>query len=341
MMQKRWLEPASPDHAESGLIYQRLCISPALVKDVPTVFHYTTLAGLTGILGTNTLWATHFADLNDRLEAIYLKQPLLRELGQRLSRRMRRRGLDLAPTAYSTVLLPAWLDEIYEILLNTPNHVLSSTPYISSFCYHLKEYEIQNGLLSQWRGYGAGGGCAIVFNLSELAKLLALESQKRMYTYQHIGPVIYDRPREKGPAALTQLVNKLARIIQADLTGRAADDYHDYLKDILELATLFKHQSFREENEVRIVASPASEHLRTMVAHEEPKAALPPLVVEKVRDVNGRTRRHIELFSGGAPLPIQRIIVGPARDQTGLESAIRQVAGDRAPITLSETPYVE
>ena len=42
----------------------------------PELFHYTTLGGLEGILKSQSLWATHYQDLNDSQEMIYAKQVL-------------------------------------------------------------------------------------------------------------------------------------------------------------------------------------------------------------------------------------------------------------------------
>jgi hypothetical protein len=47
-------------------------------------------------------------------------------------------------------------------------------PFIASFCSHTTDqsYEQENGLLSQWRGYGNDGGFCIVFDTAALLTLL-------------------------------------------------------------------------------------------------------------------------------------------------------------------------
>jgi hypothetical protein len=40
----------------------------------PELHHYTTFAGLKGIVESNTLWATHFLDLNDSREVFLLEE---------------------------------------------------------------------------------------------------------------------------------------------------------------------------------------------------------------------------------------------------------------------------
>jgi TRAP-type C4-dicarboxylate transport system substrate-binding protein len=46
----------------------------------PYLHHYTTEAGLRGIVDSNSLWATYFADLNDSKEIHEVRVPLVQEL---------------------------------------------------------------------------------------------------------------------------------------------------------------------------------------------------------------------------------------------------------------------
>ncbi len=58
------VESGKPLPAEAG---PKLTESP-IAQDHPELFHYTGIAGLEGIVRTQTLWATHAAFLNDALE---------------------------------------------------------------------------------------------------------------------------------------------------------------------------------------------------------------------------------------------------------------------------------
>lgn len=72
-------------------------------------------------------------------------------------------------------------------------------PYIASFCGHSKDqaYERENGLLSQWRGYGGHGGYCIVFDTEGVDRLLDNEFKSHYYSHGFFGPVIYaDDPTE-------------------------------------------------------------------------------------------------------------------------------------------------
>ena len=69
----------------------------------------------------------------------------------------------------------------------------------------------KNGLLSQWRGYGVGGGYAIVFDPSGIEQLLNLEN--KMFQYQHMqwGDVHYYGRQGHQPSTsdIEELENKL------------------------------------------------------------------------------------------------------------------------------------
>ena len=66
----------------------------------PELHHYTTFGGLSGIVQSNSIWASHFSELNDATEVTHLREPFMRALSerflqtlsdrQRMSRRVRR-----------------------------------------------------------------------------------------------------------------------------------------------------------------------------------------------------------------------------------------------------------
>jgi hypothetical protein len=60
----------------------------------PELHHYTTFAGLKGIAESNTLWATHFLDLNDSREVFLLEEPLTEVLSKLFIETLRTRQRD-------------------------------------------------------------------------------------------------------------------------------------------------------------------------------------------------------------------------------------------------------
>ena len=50
--------------------------NPTFAHSYPELHHYTSYAGLSGILESQTIWATHFFHLNDSSEVSLLRDPL-------------------------------------------------------------------------------------------------------------------------------------------------------------------------------------------------------------------------------------------------------------------------
>jgi hypothetical protein len=50
------------------------------VSSHPELHHYTTFSGLSGITRSNTIWATHFSNLNDKSEVLLLRNPLIQAI---------------------------------------------------------------------------------------------------------------------------------------------------------------------------------------------------------------------------------------------------------------------
>lgn len=104
--------------------------------DNKSLYHYTTMKGLLGILGEQNIWATHIKHLNDR-----------KEFGHAVDMIRKR----LEPSTALT-MIESFLNEFSDIT------------YICSF----SEYGNQ---LSQWRSYCPIGGYSIGFARDKLQKL--------------------------------------------------------------------------------------------------------------------------------------------------------------------------
>ena len=103
-------------------------------------------------------------------------------------------------------------------------------------------------------------------------------------------------------------------------------------------ATAFKHQGFYEEREVRLVAMAGT----GLAAEMERKAGrTPPLKEVCKTSRGGRVRRHIALFGKDfAPLPVQRVIVGPSPSQDVNAAFAQKIVGRKVPVSTSATPYI-
>lgn len=324
------------------------------------LYHYTTVGGLKGILENQCLWATHYSHLNDTTEIGHFRGELKKRLrpqfkkeiraryrsNSRIKRKIQKRG-GLKNVTDTTV--DEFVDRFFNVTF-TPRKrgITICEPFITSFCSHISddEYERENGLLSQWRSYG-GGGYAIVFGTLELSNLRLRESDEFDYSPLYIGDVVYEGDEEAFHEEFSEFISQLEAKFHDEIMGNN-DPPDDLLEEVVKSFTRYKHRGFREEREVRIVASPLTHELREAAYEQMPDSApgsLLPLKEIKTRGTGNDKIRYIELlnFSENHPgLPIRRIIVGPGNDQEIREKkAHGWTRGMGIEITLSETPYIE
>jgi hypothetical protein len=128
------------------------------VSSHPELHHYTNFSGLSGIIGSNTLWTTHFSNLNDTSEIDLLAEPLAKAIANRLLNYILiRKGTDfqflqlIKSLGDPVDVANKKANELVAIMYRVTFDNLSCEPFIASFCSHADDqvYEQENGLLSQ------------------------------------------------------------------------------------------------------------------------------------------------------------------------------------------------
>ncbi len=338
-------------------------LSEAVLQAHPEVYHYTDERGFEGIVRSNTLWATFYKDLNDTTEVTALREPLRHALGNYFIQTIRtkaRNSLKVTMESKRRGGVVAWaqsaaqglVSALYESALERAGGRNLVDPYIVSFCSHSERYEQKNGLLSQWRGYGRDGGYCIVFDTKRLADLVAREQDHHYYVYGSIWPVAYAHDsfdiNERFPNLVSGCAEVFAAAIEHQMAHRENRNPNveipsEQLAYFISGVTMFKHQGFREEAEVRLSALVGNEHTVELGRQQDPSFVFAPLkeVHPGVRS-DGSPKRFIKLFEalGGAPLPIVRVIVGPSRHQNENVERAQALVGPSIPVSPSETPYL-
>lgn len=322
---------------------------PELLLAHTELHHYTRLQGLEAIWQSQTFRATHYRDLNDTTEITRLKAPLKAAIFSRFRTLLLERQRDSFATrrrlekvgglvAVAQTESARLVDALYETSFEQDGAV--AVPYITSFCGHpAGSYEETNGLLSQWRGYGQGGGYCMVLDTKALAEHIGKECDRRYFVHASLGEVVYavdDLKIEHQYPELLDLCDTFLRCVMDDTDPDAT--LQAAFGPWVTAATRFKHQGFREENEVRMVVIPAAAATVKAVRELHPGALLKPLTLaEKQGD-----RTFITLFDGLLPgLPVKRIIVGPSvHQQENLLRALTLTDG-KVPVVASETPFIE
>ena len=214
-----------------------------------TLFHYTSPAGLHGILSSQCLWATHIDYLNDTQEYRYLAE-IVREVEEE----------GLLKEFDKRILRFLWLaigKEVGEL----PN------VYVCCFCE-------SDNLLSQWRAYGSGAaGYSLGFKGTDLGRYRQGKSDADSYMLKRdlmIRRVVYEREEQRkllldGLESIKEdffVSGKIPASTPSDsgylsFVGASEETQNEFVSAIeilvLEYSISFKNPSFREEAEWRIV----------------------------------------------------------------------------------------
>jgi hypothetical protein len=261
------------------------------------LFHYTTAGGLIGILQGKSLRAPHASFSNDAAETRYGVE-FLRDRGKRILP-----GLHGdAKTLFEALLevMAGWLQE--------------TAPYV--FCLTKNEDQ-----LSQWRAYGSvGSGFAIGFVPGGLESLRFAQGNGTPY----LAKVIYDEEK-KQQIADTGLLG-----ISRDFQNQGDVDAVKRANRIVHyISSCFKHHSFSEEQEWRLVCGAHSDAANYLSFYERGSMPVPC--------------HTITTISQGDLLPINKIIVGPHRHsyeaERGVDLLLKSAGYTNVSILRSNTPF--
>ncbi|WP_176234682.1 DUF2971 domain-containing protein [Mycobacterium simiae] len=305
-------------------------MSAPVIEDDPLpdspLYHYTDAGGLHGILEKETLWATHAGYLNDSQEFVFgiqKAQAALKQLAQnppddmQISHASPQEMLTLLKYSMAVDSLSAKLS-IATVSVRD-NH----GPFVTC----LSESSDQ---LSQWRGYGKGGGYSIQFNTQKLRESVQGHNAEHRFVRMR-----YERRDNFDPSLRQQLIQYVKDVTSllpsvpspsssadADAKQKIDNVVEPVLASALHNAMRQKHWGFREEKECRIVA------FGTAHFHTPQETGLIP-------------RMEITFD----PRCIEGIMIGPGQHMETREASVRsyiQKHSDRyqhVKVTSSETPF--
>jgi hypothetical protein len=191
------------------------------ISDKPkSLYHYTSIHGVEGILNTNSIWATQLHFMNDSTEWLYALDLVRKNIRGRIKQREDRYWLQVI------ALISDLLKNIEKIDL-----------YVCSFS------EVSDQL-SQWRAYG---GYEISFDVSLLRVLLL----RNMFQLQ---PCIYDFEEQQRivNGFVEPIINGIGTIADDDsLQVAGRDTLIKLFNRLASVAPVLKHPDFKEEKEWR------------------------------------------------------------------------------------------
>jgi len=315
----------------------------------PELFHYTTAEGLSGILRSRSLWATHSNYVNDEEEILGFYErilpTLLRPIFQKYMQRIKANPefqQELGGRSFEH-----YCDEQFIQLINTIRTTAAQVHdhYITSFSVPSDEWTRSNGLLSQWRAYGPNGGYAIVFDTSNFDEMLAVETapyQEEIFSWADVNYHLNESGLTND-ADTNKLINELNAAAEKFFGDPSEESTRSLTHPLTVLSSIFKHRGFEEENEVRFVLT-----LLGPLLEAEPELQLVRQHPINTRLRNGEVIPFVELCVREEKgvrlhLPIKRIIVGPHRDKhdrkRGVQLLLKQHGLDPDIVTVSDIPY--
>lgn len=318
-----------------------------LIAAHPELYHYTGADGLKGIVESNAFRATYYADMNDAGEVHQLRDRLTMALAARLTPivdRLRKSkpgdpvlGRPNAPLHFAQ----RWVEILYDVIFTKNDGLRKAICCTTSFCSHSGDqpYERENGLLSQWRGYGKDGFC-LIFDTGKMYSLLEQEQSKHLYSYTALLQAHYPRKDAEMLRCFVELLDRCDTVLETALAGNLDFSVDDVLLPFLQLAIAIKHQGFYEERELRLVAMAVTKPGLDSMAGVEGFKELPLKDMTEI-DRDGRSYRFIHFFGKDLPaLPLRRVIVGPSVRQPENFEFARKIVGSSVEVSKSATPYV-
>lgn len=275
----------------------------------PTLYHYTNIGALLGIVENRKLWASHAYYLNDSEEILYAVDQLV------FVTSMLATGTNFNVQEKELLTrFPDWLQSFR----HTPYHL---------FVFSLSE---ERSLLSQWRSYTTHGkGVSLGFDAQTLEHIVTAGGCKLVrcvYTKQH------------QLALATLLLKKVwdtfqKRVRGADATVKhPSEDYPGFFEefrgDFLQALAIVKNPQFQEEREWRIVS-----------------AYFPSYVVPEVKFREGASMLlpYIELPLAASPAGVfAEVVLGPSQDTKLSHAALSNYLSNKGVCSVtinSEIPY--
>lgn len=254
-----------------------------------TVYHYTSLEGLIGIVESRSVWMTEFGYLNDRREVRY--------------------GVDLLLNTLRQMLQSATEDNVQRLLSTWIARLEGTTNRVC-----ITSFSADGDSLSQWRAYGP------------IAIGLPVHSLALHVDQSRFQPVEYDPDIQEKliQVYVSHLVAAFAADVQDQRLECIPDVYHRSDR-LLELAVFFKDPAFKTENEYRLAYIDYAEVLNSLGVSSPRKSfrvsngRIVPYVPST--DVLGSEHREF-------PLEISEVILGPESDEL-LEGGVREFLNEK------------
>lgn len=303
----------------------------------PTLYHYTDATGLLGIVTSGTVWATHYAYLNDASEFKYAV------------------GLmkDVVIRATADAEPDSWKDRFRQLIAQDNDSSLygndtNEQNFVACFS------EVGDGL-SQWRGYGKSiGGYSLGFQFSDLHAI-----EKRINDSQAGKEISRASPdvsaaflpcRYDQGEQMALIAEGFVRVLRhCETTRYAVDDSSlaSLLRAIVRsVSSSFKDPAFADEHEWRLVVRVWSPDFGSVLHGEPRERTEDDLRMDQIAAVHFRKGEYslvpyvVVPVAPDAALSLSHVVVGPTPLPENARAAAMQLLlpdGEGCPTAAAAT----
>jgi hypothetical protein len=255
-----------------------------------TLYHYTDQEGFLGIIGKKHIWATHTQYLNDRREFRHAVDLVGQEIDEQLE-----------ATSVGGVT-----DRSRQFTLEKMRRALQLPVWGANVCVCSFSESVDS--LSQWRAYGGSSGFALGFSGKFLRAALAPQGQRPWL----LAKCIYNfvEQQELVRALVREVADEIINGVHVEVDDSPSFGAGNLLRYLAKFAPVLKHESFRDEQEWRII-SPANNHHDEHFDYRPGRSSIIPYAKLRLCGVN-------------EPLQLDTVIVGPT---SGSEHALSAAIG--------------
>ena len=272
------------------------------------IFHYTSAAGLLGIVKNRRIWATESNFLNDPSEISFAASNVVKQVADAVKR------LDIVSERRREMRRSLkWIEEAY-VDPHSDIQFHEERSFITSFSY-------SDDSLTLWRNYAGKGGFCIGFNEDKIVSLFNREFPPAI---EHAGDKELSDGIETnfglnptisrvnyGLNPTRQLASKIVSTITKD-SFNLEEGRHELGSILRSLATV-KHPAYEDEREVRLIVRRTGDFSPNPLVRASPTAGL--------------VSYHEVAFPHEA---LVSITTAPGVEQARSESAVRSLLHDGA-----------
>ena len=273
------------------------------------MYHYTDLAGLLGIVDKHDLWLTHSLYSNDEAEM--------------------KHGMDVVKEVLAAEQNAAQDEGVRTRLELLSEHLTSALKgaYVCCFCK-------TDNLLSQWRAYGANGtGVSVEMNVQAFDVITGPDLPVAQFGLLRFWKIFYDRETQLS-IVRDAIHYPHAAATPKEWAEKAADAIEFFLPT-------FKTSDFREEDEFRLIFTPAADcpvkpDFRVGRGMVVPFYSLRKLIEQADQLRGGQADPRLER------LPITKVRMGPSPNKGLNAESIRMMlthSGYSGLVEESRIPY--